>query len=107
MQMQCAHCNVLFDRDRRRGAMKDRTTYCSHACFAKNVVRLSECLTCAGPFKRERYIAGIARKKYCSDLCESLKNQPLPPLEIYGDESDRQFILCYRRKKLLNHQAVE
>lgn len=104
MEMRCAYCDVLFKRPRRRGSKRHQTTYCSHACFAKNVARVTECLTCAVTFKRERYIPGFARIKYCSDLCINFKDTPFPPLEIYGDEEDQNYMLSYRRQKLLNQK---
>lgn len=107
MQMQCAYCEILFNRPRRRGSMRHKATYCSHACFSKNVARTAECLTCASVFKRDKYIPGVARIKYCSDLCINFKDRPFPPLEIYGDSENQNFILCYRRQKLINQRSVK
>jgi len=103
MIMTCSYCRKVFKRKKRRPGSGNRghhRVYCGTDCFKKKIGSDHICAHCGLSFKaKQTRSTAHPDRRYCTRTCYNLRLKPLPPVEIYGDAKDIEFIMAYRKHK--------
>lgn len=70
--------------------------HCSRRCRERDAKAQCECTVC-----QIKFIKIGTNAKYCSPSCRKQRKKPYPPVEIYGNEKNQDFMLAYRRYKYI------